>query len=497
MEKALVLWIEDNTQKRIPISGDMIKQKALNIYALLKNELPSTSEKQPEFKASNGWFSKFSKRYSLRNIKMAGESASADDQAAASFPAELKRVIEEGNYKPDQVFNADETGLFWRRMPSRTYTFKNTKCTKGHKTAKARVTLMFCSNASGDKLLKPMLINTSQSPRSMKNVNMTNLPVHWKSNSKAWMSGPLFKEWFHECFVPEVQCYMSEKGLDFKVILILDNAPSHVAISHPNVKVLFLPPNTTSLIQPLDQGVIAVFKKQYIKLSFRYVYETMERDPSLEITEAWKKFNIKHCVDYINLACLALKKSTLNGCWRPVWPECVSASCSSNDHQIDAQIMKLASAVGIKDLSNEEIAEMMKESQLSDEELLEHLREQSQIERETAESEAEDDDVLSTITPDVLKKGIDIAEQLADFFIDHDPCVERAVMFRNELGACMRRYIELLRATEMNPASSSRNEPMSVQDLPGNVHMSSDDDALASDDELLGASRLLVYESDE
>ncbi|GFT15342.1 tigger transposable element-derived protein 1 [Trichonephila clavipes] len=76
------------------------------------------------------------------------------------------------------------------------------------------------------------------------------------ANPKAWMTTAIFTEWFNNCFVPEVEAYMKQKSLDFKVLLIVDNAASHPQLEHPNVQLVFLPPNTTSLIQPLDQDEI-------------------------------------------------------------------------------------------------------------------------------------------------------------------------------------------------------------------------------------------------
>jgi hypothetical protein len=61
-------------------------------------------------------------------------------------------------------------------------------------------------------------------------------------------------------FIPEVESHLKKINLDSKVLLLLDNAPGHPnKLNHPNVKVIFLPPNTTSLIQPIDQGIIATF----------------------------------------------------------------------------------------------------------------------------------------------------------------------------------------------------------------------------------------------
>lgn len=60
-------------------------------------------------------------------MKITGEVASADEEAAKRFPEKLIKIIEDGKYCPDQVFNADETGLFWKKMPTRTYISKAEK----------------------------------------------------------------------------------------------------------------------------------------------------------------------------------------------------------------------------------------------------------------------------------------------------------------------------------------------------------------------------------
>lgn len=93
-------------------------------------------------------------------------------------------------------------------MPSRTYVAKQQKTASGFKAAKDRVTLLFCSNAAGDRILKPLLINRALKPRSMKGINMNRLPVHWMANKKAWVTSAIFTEWVEKCFVPEVRRYV-------------------------------------------------------------------------------------------------------------------------------------------------------------------------------------------------------------------------------------------------------------------------------------------------
>ncbi|GFT96056.1 tigger transposable element-derived protein 1 [Trichonephila clavipes] len=245
-ERAIAIWIGEQVQRKIPVSGYLIQEKTLKFYKSMKQSEPSasTSKAGKVFSASKGWLTGFLKRNALPNIKITGESATADEGAAKILPEELAEIIEDGDYSADQVFNADETGLYWKKLPNRTYIAKDEKTASGHKASK----------------------------------DLKQLPVHWMANPKAWMTTAIFTEWFNNCFVPEVEAYMKEKSLDFKVLLIVDNAASHPQLEHPNVQLVFLPPNTTSLIQPLDQGIIATFKKYYIKTTHDDIDELLVDD---------------------------------------------------------------------------------------------------------------------------------------------------------------------------------------------------------------------------
>ena len=57
------------------------------------------------------------------------------------------------------------------------------------------------------------------------------------------------------------------KTKDQHLVLLIDNAPSHKQVKLDNVLILFLPPNTTSVLQPLDAGIIRSFKPKYIERS--------------------------------------------------------------------------------------------------------------------------------------------------------------------------------------------------------------------------------------
>ncbi|XP_066984695.1 tigger transposable element-derived protein 1-like [Macrobrachium rosenbergii] len=253
MKAALAVWIADCRKNNIALDTNIIQTKARSLYETfaakepeddsgerkeaeedeedVDDPQPETSSHSPheklQFSASKGWFAKFQKRYGLKSASLHGEAVSVDTVAAETYVNEtFKKIISEVEYQPEQVFNMDETGLFWKRMPSRTILFKEEAKASGFKAYKDRVTLMMCGNAAGF-LLKPGLIYKSKNPRALKNKNKNLLPVHWIHNPKAWTTKMLTSDWFHQCCIPQGKVYLAEKGIPFKVPLIMDNAGGH------------------------------------------------------------------------------------------------------------------------------------------------------------------------------------------------------------------------------------------------------------------------------
>jgi hypothetical protein len=77
--------------------------------------------------------------FSIGFFKICGESADVDQSVVDDFRSKLGTLV--ANYKPEDVFNADETGLFFRTLPDKTLGVKGEAC-KGGKLAKERVTVL-------------------------------------------------------------------------------------------------------------------------------------------------------------------------------------------------------------------------------------------------------------------------------------------------------------------------------------------------------------------
>ncbi|XP_072270768.1 tigger transposable element-derived protein 1-like [Pyxicephalus adspersus] len=374
MERLLIIWIEEQNQRNMPISLSLVQEKARSLFNDLKAAgTASEGDFNEEFVASRGWFQRFKERADLHDIRTHGKSASADLQAASDFSKILQGIIDEGGYLPDQIFNAEETCLFWRKMSERT---KEEKSAPGYRASKDRLALLVGGNAAGDFKLKPLLVHHSLNPRALRKVTKASLPVIWMANKKAWVTADVFQEWFLNYFIPAVELYCLGKNIPFKILLLLDNAPGHTSTlddMHPNVKVVFLPPNTTSLLQPMDQGVIASFKAYYLRRTFSQAVRATQKD-GMTLREFWESYNIYDAIKNIADAWAEVKERTLRGVWNKLCPQFTQFLGFTDDEITDTR----QAVVGIgnqlqMDISENDILQLLDShgKELTNEDLME------------------------------------------------------------------------------------------------------------------------------
>lgn len=295
LEIQLLEWFKNVRHSNIPVSGPLIKEKA-SIFA---NNLGIDS-----FKCSDGWLYRFQQRHGISSLVICGDSAKVNEEDVNVWRETFKSIKK--NYSPKDIFNMDESGIFYNLLPQRTLDFKGKKC-HGGAQSKQRVTAVFACNSDGSEKLPVWIIGKAKNPRCFKNIDFSKLNCLYTNQSNSWVDTPAFRKW-----VLELNDRMVKQRRH--ILLTLDNCSAHdiedLHCSH--IKFQFFPPNTTSTVQPLDQGIIKVVKSYFKQKLVRAAIQTIENTNE-------KKWNLLDAIRAIIQSWESVSSQTIQKCFEKAW----------------------------------------------------------------------------------------------------------------------------------------------------------------------------------
>ncbi|XP_046590225.1 jerky protein homolog-like [Neodiprion lecontei] len=317
----LFMWLLDYRCKGIAVSGPMLCRQALVINSRIG---------EPEnFKASHGWLEKWKRRTHIKNLKITGEKLLADVEAANVYKAEFAEMVATKKLEGSQVFNMDESGLVYKSTPKRTFVAADQAQAAGGKKQLERVIIATCSNADGSFMLPLILIGKSKNPRCLRNVNKDELPV-----------------WYR------IESFLNSKNLPKTAVVLVDNCRSHGYVKINDIKVNFFPPNVTSLIQPMDQGIIQTVKLHYEINLVNAIVEAQNENVTL--IEFLKTIDVHKVIFWIADAWKKVKPTTIQKCWKNLWPKEIRDASTQTDEDsfiIDNLDMSVGTDITFKSIT--------------------------------------------------------------------------------------------------------------------------------------------------
>jgi hypothetical protein len=175
----------------------------------------------------------------------------------------MRGNIKKYNIPLNRIYNADQTGLFFNKLPNRIYVDKEAKdyCGVKQMKSKDRVTLMVATSAAGEKI--PLfMVGKAKSPECFQLCDgKPPLPYYHQAN--AWFDKDVTVHWINRMLWP----WHLEHHSNVYCLLLLDNCPAHSGLDSnkfpQKLILLIFPPNCTSFLQPADMGMIACLKVGY------------------------------------------------------------------------------------------------------------------------------------------------------------------------------------------------------------------------------------------
>ena len=221
----------------------------------------------PDWEGYGSFIHRWTKRYGIVNKAICGSKESTAPQDQLETWKETVLLPTLARYSPNDIYNGDETALFYKSLPHRTYCFDGDK-PAGSAKRKDRLTLLIITNMDGSDHRKLSVIGKAKTPRCLQKkykMQVKDMSVDWYASKNAWMTGEI-----HHKIMSKLNNEM--RLSNHHILYVCDNASSHQVREYSHIKFLMLPPNATSIMQPLDQGIILSAKRRYKKkLAERYL----------------------------------------------------------------------------------------------------------------------------------------------------------------------------------------------------------------------------------
>ena len=227
------------------------------------------------------------------------------------------------------------------------------------------------------------------------------------------------------------------------MLQLMDNAGGHpVDLYNEGVQTEFLPTNTTSLLQPMDRGVVSAFKALCTGNCLQQLVDAIDEEEDFQLKVYWRNFTIASCLTVTCKALQDMKKETLDACWKILWPECVhdynGFSPDEIHHYAVNKSVKLAQLIGgdgFDDVTHEEFYELIGTHSLAlmDEDLSELTKSAEEDTEDQEDPSKEDEDLILERLVELMRTAKELQEKAKS----SDHYMVRSLQFSNAIDSSM------------------------------------------------------------
>ncbi|OQR83690.1 tigger transposable element-derived protein 6-like, partial [Achlya hypogyna] len=298
VDLALLTWLRWVSEQAgsLNVTGDVLRHKAKAIALVQGNT---------KFQGTSGWLAQWSPEL-------------------LAILADIRRQIEDARPALACVWNIDEASLFFKALSTRFFAVRHAR-KKSVSVAKDRITVTCAVSGTGEKFAL-QVINKSKKPQGMRpGCKLKEYNCHFDSSKKALQTANTFAS-----YVDKFNALAELRDVTFFVLV--DNASSRLKAiktlgalddqTPPNwyksVVFLLLPPNATSVLQPVDMGVLRSLKARFRRIQLAPLFAAFEKvvdSGGKEQFDVTKATHLSHCLDWLAAAWDEVPANLIRRCW--------------------------------------------------------------------------------------------------------------------------------------------------------------------------------------
>jgi hypothetical protein len=150
LNRVVYQWYTRCKYEKIPLSGRMIRDKALEVNEKLEGD--------PNFKASYKWFASFRTRNRICLADIKKDIRIQNAQMTQIFKTKFRYFLEDEDYTLENIYNTDYAALLWKALPEDTSISRREKLTESQNMCQKHVTILLCTNVTGCHKLPALII---------------------------------------------------------------------------------------------------------------------------------------------------------------------------------------------------------------------------------------------------------------------------------------------------------------------------------------------------